>query len=224
MKPDNERRAKGPSEAGETPRAHTHPDSAKRTHAQRMAEDFAATHPKNVIIKQDEHMILEWSPKGYAVVARPQDKRIAGMPDKKLPEQASGFGTPVVPFVPEGTIDTVAYDGKLLDEFILTHDHEFRKTPFIIIDFAKQTYVSSTFCTALENIKETLDILGPKMLFAGLDPSALAMLETTGLIDKIGKENVFDTVEDAEKEIAANYHGRHTLRNPFKREDGPPTR
>lgn len=145
----------------------------------RARKGASSVQPK--ILLQDEHMTIESSKGGRAIIVHFRDSEIA-------------------------TTELVDYDGKLLLDFLRSHQKELQDSAVVIIDFKrdkkhgylhKDQFINSSLVTELEKAIGMLQAQNVTVMAAGVAPNTLAEFQITGLSKRLGDDNIHATLESA---------------------------
>ena len=105
--------------------------------------------------------------------------------EQPAPKQLSDYNVTVL--YPYGSLFYAA--AKTFEENLPAADKA--KGAVVIFVFRGYDNFGSTMITVLDRYNQVLQTNGGKLMLAGISPGVMLQLERTGLLDRIGRENVF---------------------------------
>lgn len=122
--------------------------------------------------------------------------------DESLTAGISGNGTLETLEIPEETL-VYEIDGPLFFGTVRKFEFAVERANYeykvLILRMRNTTYLDAGGIHALEQCKAVCDKKNVQIVISGIHPQPLKLLSKTGMLEKLGKDNVFDNIADALK-------------------------
>jgi len=145
-----------------------------------------------------DYLIRAMKPRAEIVSYKP-DGTLGGMRSHKLEPISDQF----VPVRFDGslTFATVAY----FEDMILEAERKFPDVKAIVVIGSGINEMDASGEEKIRELNQRLDELGVKLMFSGLKHQVMKLLDVSGLIEEIGRENFFSNKKTALETLTAQY-------------------